>query len=578
MSARTAATILMAVSTSVRTFAMALVTSVFVAACGEGDPSGPPPTATVSGIVSAVGGAVIEGASVNIGSRTATSDADGEYELGNLPLGSATIVANAPGFDAHSESVNLSAGMNEHDVVLTPTPTATVAGVVTDTAGAVIVGAAVSIGSTGTTTGADGRFELENLPVGSATFMASAPGFDPVIESVDLTAGSNTHDVVLTPTPTATVSGVVTSANGGVIEGAAVQIGSAADTTGADGRFEIGNLLVRNVTISASAPGFAPRSASVSLNEGSNTHDVALAPAGEWGTRANLLVALSELASAELNGKIYMMGGYPGSRVTARTVQVYDIASDTWSLGPELPLPNNHGMAASVNGKIYLIGGQTQADDPPGTYSYVNTVYELDPAVGAWVAKAPMPTARSSGVAVLLDGKIYVAGGRPLHEQDFAVYDPAADSWEVLPDMPTPRNHFTGAAIDGRIHYVGGRQGLGLGQSMTTAHEVYDPQTGAWTTAAPMLRARSGMNGVMARGCFHVWGGEGPGGMFPDHDYYDPRTNEWVELIDMPIPVHGVYGSAFVNDLIWVTGGGNMVGGSFGTTHNQVYRPEVSCQ
>lgn len=32
-----------------------------------------------------------------------------------------------------------------------------------------------------------------------------------------------------------------------------------------------------------------------------------------------------------------------------------------------------------------------------------------------------------------------------------------------------------------------------------------------------MLRARSGMNGVMAKGCFHVWGGEEQAGMFPDH-------------------------------------------------------------
>jgi hypothetical protein len=37
------------------------------------------------------------------------------------------------------------------------------------------------------------------------------------------------------------------------------------------------------------------------------------------------------------------------------------------------------------------------------------------------------------------------------------------------------------------------------------AHEVFDPETRRWTAAAPMLRARSGINGVMARGCFHVW-------------------------------------------------------------------------
>ena len=295
---------------------------------------------------------------------------------------------------------------------------------------------------------------------------------------------------------------------------------------------------------------------------------------GEWGLRAALIAPNSELALAELNGKLYLLGGYPASRQTVSTVQVYDIAADRWELGPPLPQPNNHGMAASTNGKVYLIGGQTTADDP----SYVNTVYELDPTTGVWVARAPMPTARSAGVAVVHEGKIYVAGGRPPQGHDFAVYDPTTDSWEVLPNLPTQRNHITGAAINGRIHVLGGRQGPGLSPLMTPVHEVFDPETQAWTTAASMLRSRSGMNGVMARGCFHVWGGEGPGGMFPDHDYYDPRTDQWSRLGDMPIPIHGVYGSAFVDDLIWVPGGGTDIGGNHGSGHNQVYRPAVSCE
>ena len=232
-------------------------------------------------------------------------------------------------------------------------------------------------------------------------------------------------------------------------------------------------------------------------------------------------------------------------------------------------------MAASVNGKIYLIGGQTSDVSDQG---YQNTVYELDPAVGQWVTKAPMPTARGAGVAVALDGRIYVAGGRPPRGNDFAVYDPATNSWEVLPNLPSQRNHFTGAAIDGRIHVVGGRLGHGLSPEMTAVHEVYDPQTRTWTTRAPMLRARSGMNGVVARGCFHVWGGEGPAGMFADHDYYDSRTDKWLRLLGMPTPVHGVYGSAFVGGLIWVSGGGTGVGGEQGSTYNQVYEPEVSCE
>jgi N-acetylneuraminic acid mutarotase len=295
---------------------------------------------------------------------------------------------------------------------------------------------------------------------------------------------------------------------------------------------------------------------------------------GEWGRRAELLAPNSEFAVAELDGRLYVLGGYPADRETVTTVQVYDIAADRWERGPDLPAPNNHGMAASVNGKIYLIGGQTSADSGD---SYVDTVYEFAPAVGQWVEKARMPTRRSAGVAVVLDGLIYVAGGRPPHGNDFAVYDPEADRWEVLPDLPSQRNHIAGASINGRIHVVGGRLGGGFRSDQTAAHEVFDPSKKQWSVAAPMLRPRSGINGVLADGCLHAWGGESSAGMFPDHDYYDPRSDSWTKLPDMPLPVHGVTGSAFVNGLIHAPGGGTEVGGSSGGLHNQVYRPAISC-
>jgi hypothetical protein len=46
----------------------------------------------------------------------------------------------------------------------------------------------------------------------------------------------------------------------------------------------------------------------------------------------------------------------------------------------------------------------------------------------------------------------------------------------------------------------------------------------------------------------------------------------------MPIPVHGVYGSAFVDGLIWVPGGGIHIGGVHGSLQNQVFEPAVSCE
>ncbi len=298
-------------------------------------------------------------------------------------------------------------------------------------------------------------------------------------------------------------------------------------------------------------------------------------PPGGWGERAPLLAPNSEFAVAEVGGRLYILGGYPADRVTVRTVQIYDTAADTWSMGPNLPEPNNHGIAIGFDGKVFLIGGQTTAQ---GQDSYVDTVHVLDPAGNRWVAKARMPTARSAGVAMAHDGKIYVAGGRPPRGHDFAVYDPAADKWETLPDLPSQRNHITGAVIADRIHVVGGRLGGGFQSEATAAHEVFDPATRTWTVAAPLLRPRSGLNGVLANGCLHAWGGEQASGMFPDHDYYDPRRDSWTKLADMPIPVHGVTGSAFLAGLIHVPGGGTKVGGSSGSLHNQVYRPDMSCE
>ena len=148
-----------------------------------------------------------------------------------------------------------------------------------------------------------------------------------------------------------------------------------------------------------------------------------------WSTRSNLIEANSEMAVAELNGKIYVIGGYPASRVTVATVQVYDTASNSWSLTNPLPNALNHQMPAAANGKLYVIGGQTDS----GSTSFVNTVFEYDPVGTNWTARATMPTARSAGAAAVVGNLIYVAGGRPPRGQDFAVYNTVSNQWTTLP-------------------------------------------------------------------------------------------------------------------------------------------------
>lgn len=108
--------------------------------------------------------------------------------------------------------------------------------------------------------------------------------------------------------------------------------------------------------------------------------------------------------------------------------------------------------------------------------------------------------------------------------------------------------------------------------------EIFDPKTGAWTKGAAMPKARGGLNGVVANGCMHFFGGEFATGVHPDHDVYNPRTDRWTSLPHMPMPVHGVTGLHFQDGLIYLPGGGAMQGGSSGGRTHQVYRPNVSCQ
>jgi N-acetylneuraminic acid mutarotase len=292
-----------------------------------------------------------------------------------------------------------------------------------------------------------------------------------------------------------------------------------------------------------------------------------------WSTRSNLLEANSEMAVAELNGKIYVLGGYPASRVTQRTVQVYDVAQNRWSFTTPLPLGLNHQMAAAVNGKLYVIGGQTDS----GTTSFVNHVFEYDPATTNWTAKAPMPTARSSGAAAVIGQLIYVAGGRPPRGADFAVFDTSNNQWTTLPNLPTARNHLAACAIDGKVFVAGGRIEAGFGSPMTNALEMFDPAMKQWAVRAPMPTTRGGINGIAVEGCFFVWGGEGPvgaanpNGMFNQMEMYVAAQNRWYRLEPLPTAVHGVTGAAFVNGWIHAPGGGTSTGGSSGSLIHQVF-------
>lgn len=80
------------------------------------------------------------------------------------------------------------------------------------------------------------------------------------------------------PASVATVSGTVTSAaSGAQVAGATVSIGSAQATSDANGHFELSGVRTgAAVEIECARPGFQAYSATIAVEEGSNSHDIAL--------------------------------------------------------------------------------------------------------------------------------------------------------------------------------------------------------------------------------------------------------------------------------------------------------------
>lgn len=256
-----------------------------------------------------------------------------------------------------------------------------------------------------------------------------------------------------------------------------------------------------------------------------------------WAIAVPLLAPSSEQAVAAVGSRIYLLGGYPPGRIPVDTVQVYDAATDRWSYGPPLPDPAHHVMAAGVGDTLYAIGGETGDAGTGQPDVFLSNVYKLEPQATDWTPLAAMPAARGAGGTAVVDGKIYVAGGR---------------------------------------------FGAGFDSQKTPALEIYDPSTSAWSSSAPMPTPRGGVAGVEANGCLFVIGGEGnysdPRGLFVQNEAYDPRSDSWTSLSPMPTPTHGLVGAAFVNGLIHIPGGSVTMGGGSGSVIHQVYRPEISCR
>ncbi len=249
----------------------------------------------------------------------------------------------------------------------------------------------------------------------------------------------------------------------------------------------------------------------------------------------------------------------------------FDPAANAWGYGAPLPAPRHHLMLVNNNGYLYGVGGF--ARDAGGGWRMRADCWRLGDVNGAWTAMRPMPHPQAEAVCQSLGGFIHVVGGRApsgsrnrdwsdhIDTDEHWVYDAAADRWRDLAPLPTPRNSTAGAVLNGVLYVFGGRT---VSEGNTAAVEVYDPLSDRWEQARPMPKAQGGLAAAALNGKIYVFGGEyfgSGGGVFAEAWEYDPRADRWRAVAAMPRPRHGL-GAVAVGEAIYVIGGAAKAGGA----------------
>ena len=282
---------------------------------------------------------------------------------------------------------------------------------------------------------------------------------------------------------------------------------------------------------------------------------------GRWVAKAALPLPRSEMAWATAwQDRMHLVGGYGEQRVDRPYHQVYDPATDHWTLAAPLPRGANHVGVAFLDGELYAMGGFLEQNRRPHAECFVWRARD-----DRWRAIAPLPAACGSVACVAIDGVVHGIGGAigdtfaEKRSVDWhLVYDPKTDRWTRRAPLLTGRDHVGALAVNGAIHVIGGR--VNDFNTNSNLHHVYDAKADKWDARYPLPTARSGHGAAWYRGRIFVMGGEGSQRVFGQNEGYDPARDAWELYAPMTTPRHGL-GAAVVGDAIHVAGGGPVMGG-----------------
>lgn len=277
--------------------------------------------------------------------------------------------------------------------------------------------------------------------------------------------------------------------------------------------------------------------------------DRELQPAASWRSAKDAPMTRQFSGTTVADGKMWVAGGLLDGTDATAAVYGYDPTIDTWTRGPDLPVPLHHLAAVTWRDQVVVIGGWTPAG---GDVSGLDSGRVFALRGGAWVELPALHHPRVAEGAAVVGDKIVVFGGKAGKDlvSQTEVFDGTA--WTDAAAMPTLREHMS-AASDGTYAYAVGGRNLSSDKN-SAALERFDPATGAWQKLPDMPTPRGGVAAAFLAGRIIAVGGEEPTRVLPTVEAYDIETGRWQQLPPLQFARHGCAVAAVGNTVFTVGG------------------------
>jgi N-acetylneuraminic acid mutarotase len=186
-------------------------------------------------------------------------------------------------------------------------------------------------------------------------------------------------------------------------------------------------------------------------------------------------------AAGVVDGRFVVTGGIrecPPCSISNET-EVYDPATLAWTARAPIPVSHELPASAVVNGLLYVIGGYERNPANTSTGAVTGRVDVYDLASNTWTTRAAMPTARTGAASGVVNGAIYVIGGSgsgPLATNES--YDPISNTWFKEAPMQTARFYVSTGVLNSKLYVIDGFNGA----SHVGTNERFDPSLTAHIT------------------------------------------------------------------------------------------------